>query len=77
MIVANPVMHSKMKHVQIDHHFVREKLVQGSLLLRYLPSADQLVDAMTKALPSNRFLSLRTKLTVLPRPMNLRGMLDN
>ena len=38
IIAAKLVMHSRIKHIEIDYHFVQEKLVRGSFLLRYLPS---------------------------------------
>ena len=72
-LAANPVLHARTKHVEIDHHFVHDKVMQHTLLLQHTHSEDQLVDAMTKALPSQRFLNLRCKLTVVPLPMSLRG----
>ena len=74
-LATNPILHARTKHMQIDYHFIRERVMASSLLLRFTPSEDQLADAFTKPLPTQRFLNLRTKLTVLPRPVHLRGML--
>ncbi|XP_062089558.1 uncharacterized mitochondrial protein AtMg00810-like [Humulus lupulus] len=72
-LTANPVLHTRTKHVDIDFHFIRERVANQQLIVRFTPSEDQLADCLTKALPSARFLLLRSKLTVLSRPMSLRG----
>jgi len=70
----NPVLHARTKHIEVDFHFVREKVASGSLIVSYIPSARQLADIFTKSLPRYLHFSLRTKLGLgyLPPP-NLRG----
>lgn len=46
--------------------------MQKSLLIHYTPFEDQLVDAMTKALPTTWFSNIHCKLTILPQPVSLR-----
>ncbi|KAL4559174.1 hypothetical protein LXL04_031308 [Taraxacum kok-saghyz] len=46
----NPVFHSRMKHLALDFHFVREKDHQGTLRVQHINSDDQLADALTKPL---------------------------
>ncbi|KAJ3686759.1 hypothetical protein LUZ61_015923 [Rhynchospora tenuis] len=72
-LASNPMFHSRTKHVEIDFHFVREKVAAKTLLVRYLCSADQLADIMTKPLSTARFQFLRHKLNVTPVPLACGG----
>ena len=47
-LCANPVFHSRMKHIALDYHFVRELVQSGRLRVSHVSSADQLADALTK-----------------------------
>ena len=68
-LVANLVLHSRAKHVEIDYHFVREQVLQKILDVRFLPFEDQVADILTKALSTQCFLHLQSKLTVLSHPV--------
>lgn len=65
-LAKNPILHARTKHVEIDLHFVRDKVLDSSLVLQHVSSFDQVADCLTKPLTSAHFASLKAKLTVVP-----------
>ncbi|XP_033144322.1 uncharacterized protein LOC103859022 isoform X1 [Brassica rapa] len=63
-LCANPVFHSRMKHIALDYHFVRNQVQRGALAVAHVNTRDQLADALTKPLSRARYLELRNKLGV-------------
>lgn len=63
-LVFNPEFHKRTKHIDVQHHFIREKQNDGSLHMQYLPTEEQLADLFTKPLPGPRFEKLRRQIGI-------------
>ncbi|XP_071712478.1 uncharacterized mitochondrial protein AtMg00810-like [Rutidosis leptorrhynchoides] len=62
----NPVQHQRTKHIEMDIHFVREKVARGQIRVLHIPTRFQLADIFTKGLPRVLFEEFRTSLNVRP-----------
>ena len=54
-ISKNPIQHSRTKHIEIRHHFIRELVEDGTLTLEFIHTDDQKADLFTKPLNSKHF----------------------
>ena len=55
-LAKNPQFHSRSKHIDIQWHYQRERLEDGSVELRCIPTEEQIADGLTKALPREKFV---------------------
>ncbi|KAF8377299.1 hypothetical protein HHK36_030674 [Tetracentron sinense] len=69
----NPVQHSRMKHIQIDSHFVWDLVQKNALNVRHVHTNDQLADLLTKPLSRQRTDYLRNKIGLTDGSLFLRG----
>ena len=63
-LASNPVYHARTKHIELDIHFVRDRVLSQQLDIRYVDSAYQIADLFTKPLPIHSFASFIPKLSL-------------
>lgn len=76
-VAVNPVFHSRTKHIELDYHYVREKVLRCDLSIRFVSGKDDLANLLTKPLPAPSFLFQRGKLLVDSSPYHLRGDVED
>ena len=64
-IAKNTVHHDRTKHVELDRHFIKEKVEKGILNLISIPTHLQVADILTKALSRIKFKELTSKLKMI------------
>jgi hypothetical protein len=63
-LAQNPVFHGRAKHIKVRHHFLREHVEKGDIVMKYIDIERQLADIFTKPLDTSLFASLREKIGV-------------
>jgi hypothetical protein len=64
-LANNLVQHSKTKHIDIRHHFLRDHEAKGDIALRHVSTERQLADIFIKPLDGQRFCALTSELNIL------------
>jgi hypothetical protein len=59
-ITHNPVQHDR--HVEVDRHFIKEKIESGLICIPYVPTGEQLTDILTKGVQNPSFKGILDKL---------------
>lgn len=58
----NPIQHSRTKHIEVRHHFLRDHIEKGDIILEFIGTEHQLADIFTKPLAKDRFCEIRRNL---------------
>ena len=64
-ISKNLIQHSRTKHIEIIHHFLRDRAQNGDITLEIVSTKDQLADIFTKPLSEKQFVDIRRQLGVI------------
>ena len=59
------MQHSRTKHIEIRHHFLRDHAQNGDIILEFVSTKDQLADIFTKPLSEEQFIDIRRQLGVI------------
>ena len=64
-LANNLVNHSRTKHIDIRHHFLRDQEAKGDIIIHHMSTEKQLVNIFTKPLDESRFYALRSELNII------------
>jgi hypothetical protein len=64
-ISYNPCEHSRTKHIDIRHHFLRGHAIKGDIVISHVGTNDQLADIFIKPLDEKRFRELQSELNII------------
>jgi hypothetical protein len=63
-MASNDALHSRSKHIDIKHHFIREQVESKAVTLQWIPTGSQIADIFTKKLAPSLFVKFRDVLVV-------------
>jgi hypothetical protein len=75
-LAKNPVFHARTKHIEVRHHFIREKVLASKIDLIYVSTEDQVVDIFTKVLGAKKHRRFRSMLRVMESELSLRRSVE-
>jgi hypothetical protein len=63
-LAQNPLFHGRAKHIQVRHHFLRDHVEKGDIMIKFIDTERQLANIFTKLLDFSHFASLQRELGV-------------
>ena len=61
----NPIQHSRTKHIEIRHHFLRDHVQKGDVVIKFVSTENQLTNIFTKPLSEEHFIKIRHELGMM------------
>lgn len=65
-LANNPVLHQRSKHIDIQHHYIRDEVEAGRIELSYIPSDEMIADGLTKPLEAVKYLTFIKQMGMSP-----------
>ncbi|MCO5556774.1 hypothetical protein L7F22_010327 [Adiantum nelumboides] len=75
-LARNPVFHARTKRIEVHYHFIRERVLDGSINLTFVRTDEQAVDIFTKALGAEKLRRFQAMLGVQELALSLRGSVE-
>ena len=69
--VKNNVKHSRTKHIDVRHHFIRQAYSNSQISLSHVPASGQIADILTKSLGPTKHAAALEMLNLVPFPHKL------
>jgi len=77
LLVNNPIYHARTKHIEVQYHFIREKVPAKKIDLIHVSIENQVADIFTKALGTDKLKRFRKMLGLLEVDLSLKGNVEN
>ncbi|GMF15921.1 unnamed protein product [Phytophthora fragariaefolia] len=69
ILANNPTFHSRTKHIDVRHHFIRERVDIMEIEVLRVPGSENVADAFTKPLSRMKFEKDREAMGLMPRTL--------
>ncbi len=77
LLANNLVYHARTKHIEVNYHFIKEKVLAKEIDLIHVSTEYQIADIFTKALGTNKLRKFRKMFNVLKVDLSLKGSVGN